>query len=279
MKYILSIIVFIVLFILFPLASQADPVGEFTAIKRSVHITSPGQKARPAKVGDKIYVGDIIRTNIKSKAEVTLLDSSILRLAQSSQIEIKEYIVGIARTSGIFKLFKGKIQNIIKLSLGKSFGHKKSNRFEVHTPTAIIGVRGTNFFTYYISGISGSTFKEGTGYGYSLNRPDEVMNISLGQSMIVTSPDIPPEIRPATDEEMKGHEIETSPRGEDSKAEEGDTGKWIDSILKKERDEKKTFNEQFMKKGVDDLMGDMEKFDKGIDIPQPVPQTDPHHTQ
>ncbi|MBW1766724.1 MAG: FecR domain-containing protein [Deltaproteobacteria bacterium] len=224
-------------------------------------------------------MGDIIRTKSKSRAEVTFLDSSILRLAQSSRVEIKEYFKGVSRTSGVFKLFRGKIQSIIKLSLGKTFGLNKSNRFEVHTPTAVIGVRGTNFFTYYNRGISGSTFKEGTGYGYSINRPDQVMNINAGQSLVTTSPDIPPEIRSATDQEMKAHEIETSPQGEDNRASGGGTEKWINNSLKKELDEKKPSNKQFLKRGIDGLTSDMEKFNKGIDIPQQVPQTDPYHTE
>ncbi|MFC1869027.1 FecR domain-containing protein [Thermodesulfobacteriota bacterium] len=276
MNHIKSIIILFFLILFFPFVAQAAPAGKFTAVKGKVDITSPGQKAIPAKVGDEINVGDIIRTKSKSRAEITFLDDNSLRLAQSSRIEITEYIVGMKRISGIFKLFRGKIQNIIKAAVGKSFGLKKSNRYEVHTPTVVVGVRGTNFFTFHISGISGSTFKEGSGYGYSINRPDDVIIISAGQTMIATSPDILPVIRPATDLEMKNHEKETSPQGDEKETTGGGAGRGITNMLRQGAGEEKSTEERFIKEGIGQEMRGIERLDKGIDIPQQPPPPDHH---
>jgi hypothetical protein len=159
MKKILILIGFCFLFILFPLAVQAEPVGKFTHIEGGVDITSPGQMARPAHLGDEVSVGDDVRSKSRSKAEITFIDGNILRLAKSTRVKINEYLFDKEQNSAIIRLFRGKIQNRVKRVLGRVFGFKKRNRFEVHTPTAVVGVRGTDFFTYHMRDISGAKFK------------------------------------------------------------------------------------------------------------------------
>ena len=133
------------LLILFPLTAYAASVGNVTHVTGRVDITSPGEAAVPANVGDEINENDIIRTKSKSKAEITFLDGNILRLAEETRVEIAEYMIEEEQVVGILNLFRGKLQNIVS-TLGKKYGPNKRNRFEVHTPTAVCGVRGTNFF-------------------------------------------------------------------------------------------------------------------------------------
>lgn len=165
MKRRISLIGLYLLCILFPLAVQAEPVGKFTHIEGRVDITSPGQAARPAQLGDEISVGDIVRSKSRSKAEITFMDGNILRLTKSTRVKITEYLFDEERTSVIFRLFRGKIQNKVKRVWGRVFGFKKRNRFEVHTPTAVVGVRGADFFTYHMKDMSGAIFEESSGYG------------------------------------------------------------------------------------------------------------------
>jgi len=192
-------------------AVHAAPIGKFSHIEGRVDITSPGQTARPAHIGDEIYVKDIIRAKSKSKAEIIFIDNSMLRLAQKTRVEITEYFTGKERTKGILKLYRGKIQNKVKKVMGRLFGLKERNSFEVHTPTFAVGVRGTDFFTYYQRELKGAIFIEGRGYGYSLNLPDVIREITVGQAMVVVSPDIPPTIRPATPVEIQKHTKDTAP--------------------------------------------------------------------
>lgn len=159
----LCLVSFLALFILFPLPAQAAPVGEFTLIQGIVDITSPGQVARSANLGDEVQVGDIVRTKSKSKAEITFIDDNVLRLAEKTRLKITEYMVEKDRNKGILSLLRGKIQSIVKMRLGRIFGLGKANRYEVHTPTAVCGVRGTNFFVWFRRGESGAGFESGTG--------------------------------------------------------------------------------------------------------------------
>ncbi len=203
-----AIILFLAMFLIFPMLALAAPVGKFTAIEGSVDVTPPGKEAVSAKLGDELNVGDIIRTKSKSKCEVAFIDGSILRLAENSRLRVSEFKQEKEERSATLNLFRGKIQNIVKTVAGTA---AERSKYEIHMPTAVCGVRGTNFFAFFQAGVSGAIFTEGTGYGYSLNRPQEVRTITVGQSMVVTSPDLPPVIKPATAVEIDQHQKDTTP--------------------------------------------------------------------
>jgi len=202
------------LILLFPFSALAEPVGKFTAVEGKVDITSPGEEARPAQVGDEISVGDIVRSKSKSKAEITFHDGNILRFAQNTRVKISEYKVGEEGSRGILKLFRGKIQSIVNRVLGGTFGRKKKYIFEVHTPSAVCGVRGTNFFTWYEWGASYVAFKEGQGYVFPLNREDLMTLINKGEGARVLSPYKPLEKYPLPDERLDELEEDTAPEEE-----------------------------------------------------------------
>ena len=195
----------------FPVSVQAAPVGKFTFLSGRVDITSPGQAARPVQLNDDVAVGDIVRAKSRSRAEITFVDGNILRLAQNTRVEITEYMVGQEETRGSLHLYRGKIQSVVKTVLGRIFGREKRNRYEVRTPTAVCGVRGTNFFTWHTKAGSGAAFKEGQGYAYSAGRPEDMRYLSAGQAMLVVSPFEPPLIRPATPFELEQHFDDTRP--------------------------------------------------------------------
>jgi FecR protein len=195
----------------FPLTAQAAPVGTMTAVKGSVDIRGADGISRLAQMGEPVHEGDILRTKSKSRAEVTFSDGSLLRMAQNSRIQVRQYDMGGTRDRGILQLFRGKVQSIVKRAAG-FFGNKR-NRFEVHTPTAVAGVRGTNFFTWYTGGQSGSAVKEGIVYTYAANKPTEVREVRAGQSSIVFSADKGPVISTATGKDLSlgGDEEEVEP--------------------------------------------------------------------
>ena len=179
--------------------AQAVPIGEFTDIKGSVDITMVGKDARPAKLGHGVNVGDIVQTKRKSMAEITLVDSNIIRLSSASRVKISEYLVKKDQTKEIFNLFRGTVQSIVKTAHTRIFGLGKKNIYEVHTPTAVVGVRGSEFKTFYKNGVSGAIFDKGNGYCYNINLPDILKNINAGQGMLILDPTQPPVIKPATD--------------------------------------------------------------------------------
>ncbi|RKY40350.1 MAG: hypothetical protein DRP81_09510, partial [Candidatus Omnitrophota bacterium] len=193
----------------------AAPVGKITYLKGKVDITSPGKKAILAKLGMPVSVGDIIRAKSNSKAEVTFNDGNILRLAQKTRVEITEYMAGKKRSSGILNLFRGRIQNIVKKKWTKKIAEfTKAHKFEVHTPIAVVGVKGTNFFTFHTPLGSGAAFKEGTGYCYPKNMPQRRVYVFPGQKVFIPSPSATPQVKPIPKTEMQRYERETAPEGD-----------------------------------------------------------------
>ncbi len=220
-------------FVLLPLAAvQAAPVGTITALEGRVDLTAGGQ-TRDVRVGDQVSVGDILRSKSKSKAEIKFLDGNILRLAENTRLRVSQYQPEEGRKS-YFNLFRGKTQAVVdKL--------QKKGTFEIHTPTAICGVRGTMFFAYFQNGQSGFAFQRGSGYGYNVKMPTQVVTINAGQAMVVTAPDRSPTLRPATSVEIDKHAKDTTPteKGKEEKQEKKEEAKSPEGAQKPEGDQGK----------------------------------------
>jgi len=171
------IIAVLAILLFLPMAALAAPVGKITQIEGNVDVTRSGQSALKAAVGDPVRQGDILRAKSKSKAEVTFDDGNILRLAEGTRVRITQYDNRENQKSYV-DLFRGKTQSVVK-------NLRKGGAYEVHTPTAIAGVRGTILISFFINGVSGAVLKDGPGYGYNRNMPADVKNIAPGQAMIV----------------------------------------------------------------------------------------------
>jgi len=88
---------------------------------------------------DGLALGDHVRTQANSRMKILLRDDSLLTLGESSQLRLDESVVGAAPTSS-FELLFGTIRAIATERYGAA-----GAKFEVKTPTAIAGVRGTEF--------------------------------------------------------------------------------------------------------------------------------------
>jgi hypothetical protein len=104
----------------------------------------------PAAVGTAIEVADKITTGPSSHLTVTLSDGSKLGLNPMSTLVLDEHVLGPtgARASTKVSLLGGSLHSIVAGAM------RTSPNFEVHTPNAIAGVRGTDFTVYYHPGTS-----------------------------------------------------------------------------------------------------------------------------
>jgi len=195
----------VVMLIILPAALVlAAPVGKITALEGRVDITPKGAKdAVPVAVGTEVNTGDILRAKSKAKAEVTFVDGNMMRIAESTRIRITQYNTEPGQKS-YFNLFRGKTQAVVDRL-------KKGANFEVHTPTAICGVRGSIFISMFINGQSSFVFSRGAGYGYNINQPDKIVAIPTKILMVVPRADKAPMLRPATESEVDKHLKDTTP--------------------------------------------------------------------
>ena len=128
-------IILMVLMVLLPVGVMAAPVGKISHLEGEADLTTPDAKTALVKPADPVSVGDILRTKAKSKVEVTFLDGNTIFLAERSRLKISEY-EHKEESKSYFDLFRGKTRVVVN-------NLAKKSALELHTPTAVAGVRGT----------------------------------------------------------------------------------------------------------------------------------------
>lgn len=130
-----------------------DPVGKIKEFSGEVKVIHDKKEQTP-QPGLNLFDGDEIKTGKRSYAIIMLADNSELRVEESSNLIIKKEL--LMQDTAIEKALYS-----IKLLYGKLLAkiEKKNEQWvNVGTPTSIIGVRGTEFY----SGVApdGSTIVE-----------------------------------------------------------------------------------------------------------------------
>ncbi len=135
---------------LFSLGTWAkDPVGKIDSIKGNVSVISSGGRVLKALVENTFYVGDTFQTKAESKIKLTFFEGSntivlgpdtVFSILAASTI--KEAAVSSNKKVSKFNLTRGDVRAILK---ERSYNIEEGESFEIQTPTAIAGVRGTIF--------------------------------------------------------------------------------------------------------------------------------------
>lgn len=124
---------FIVLFC-FPILMHAY-TGKIGYVRGEVTVVSQG-KSTVAQKDFPIKSGDTIKTSAKSIAIISMEDGVVFKMNPISDLSIPE-----------------KDDNSVTLNSGSVFSkvskQKPNQQFKLRTPSAVIGVRGTEFFTSY----------------------------------------------------------------------------------------------------------------------------------
>ena len=194
-------------------AYSAEPVGKFTGLEGRVDILKEGKlPATPANMSGHVFLKDIIRTKSNSKAEITFNDNTVLRIAQRSRIDIGEYFTDDDAGKGVIKLQRGLIRSVLDKNVSKRISLAPgANRFEVQTPNAVAGVRGTDFFISYDRNSTTVLLRDGEVCVSNVKNPDAVVCLPPGFIVTVSGEGLPGQIRKATDMELNIFDRETSP--------------------------------------------------------------------
>ncbi|MGO9613635.1 MAG: FecR domain-containing protein [Dissulfurispiraceae bacterium] len=203
-------------------AEGAEGIGKFSSIEGSVDSLRDGKlPAVPAKVGDLVFERDVIRTRSASRAEIGFKDGNTLRIAQRSRINISEYMTSEHSSREIIQLQRGKVEAIVDKNNAKRISlSKDAHFFEIRTPNAVAGVRGTDFFVSSDMNVTVVLVKkEGNVCVYNTNNPEKVVCLPPDYITTVTGENPPAAMRPATDTDFKwfetdiGSEFNPSPLG------------------------------------------------------------------
>jgi hypothetical protein len=185
---------------LFALANNPAMAVEKTTIgnARTVVKTVTGSidaETRNIRLLDDIYHNEVIETGDESATEFVFLDETKLALGPNSSLVLDRFVYDpdsdtgsfvLTATAGVFRFVSGKLPK---------------NAYEIHTPTATIGIRGTVFsFVVIAGGPQGAakvvvTVEEGVaeitsclGETVSLARPGASTTISMNSDGTCTTP-------------------------------------------------------------------------------------------
>jgi|GEM_PF-3382234 len=182
---------------------HAAVIGTLRNVAGPVDVMRGGAlPAIPAKNGEKLSSGDMVRTKTGGFAEVAYTDGTVLRISQRSRIDIGEYFAGKSPNGGEVRLARGKVQAIVDLKNVKSTG-AGPKKFEVRTPNAIAGVRGTDFFVAHQQRTTSILVTSGTVYSFNPTIPGRIVTLTPGTVTTITgfSPPAPP--RPASRQDLQ----------------------------------------------------------------------------
>jgi hypothetical protein len=176
-------------------ALAAENIAAIKTVKGTVDVLHNGAlPAAAAKGGDRLSTGDVIRTKSASSAEVLFNDGSSLTISQRSRIDIGEYYGDKGKNLAKVKLARGKVEAAVT---GTSTG-SSAKQFEIHTPNAVAGVRGTIFGVYHDGNVTGVYSKEGKVFAYNRRLPDEEVIVDAGMYTLIIANKAPTTPQPGT---------------------------------------------------------------------------------
>jgi FecR-like protein len=101
---------------------------------------------QPSPIGVPVFVGDRLRTGAGDRAKIVFRDDSVLDIGADSEVVLDKQIFdpSVHQVQSVLRLVKGKIRAWVS-----DYYHEPRARYEVETPTAVAGVRGTEFIAMY----------------------------------------------------------------------------------------------------------------------------------
>ena len=134
-----------IMIILLPNPGFCDVAGYFSHIRNEVELRKRGNPPSiQAKVQDKVEVLDAIRTGTSGKATIKFVDDSFLIISPGSNLIIDKFMFDLNKSLRKVKLsfFRGLFYNVVKYSI-----KAKEPEFIINTYTAVLGERGTAWYT------------------------------------------------------------------------------------------------------------------------------------
>ncbi|MBX3021670.1 MAG: FecR domain-containing protein [Bdellovibrionales bacterium] len=129
------------------LARAQNVHGVLRVVKGDVQIKSAktGQTGK-ARLGSQVYPKDTIITGKDARAKIVMVDNNEINVSPESQIEIQnyEYDPNAGKKDVLLNVIYGKVRSKVEQKYDG-----KTTKFQIKTPSAVAGVRGTDFLTSF----------------------------------------------------------------------------------------------------------------------------------
>lgn len=125
------------------ISSWADntQVGDVLFSRGVVTAGPEGGDVRFLGEGEALYKGDIITTGEKSFTIIHMIDDSKITIRPETVFALEEYSLEEGKESAVLRLFKGGMRAVT----GWLAKRNPRSGYRLQTPTAVLGVRGTEF--------------------------------------------------------------------------------------------------------------------------------------
>jgi hypothetical protein len=178
-----AIAALLTVFTFFAGATQADEhvAGTVTRMQTPV-LAVQDALPRILKVGDPIYIGDVISTGKDARIEVEMTDDGILTLGEKTSFTVNDYVrTGDEESNAVLRLLAGSFR-----AVNGGIAKAAPGKFKVETEVATIGIRGTEFWGGALDGVFNIALLGGTAVIVE-NKAGRVEITEVGAGTTITS--------------------------------------------------------------------------------------------
>lgn len=122
----------------FAQTAGGEEIGRAERVMKVV-MAQQGTQVRTIHINDPVFQDEVIRTNPDAEAELVFLDDSRLHVGPKSRVTLDNFVYNANSNGGNF------VVNISVGSMRFISGKIPKKAFALKTPTATIGIRGTDF--------------------------------------------------------------------------------------------------------------------------------------
>lgn len=128
-------------------AAEASVAGRVQFVHGNVKVTTAGV-TRVLKKGDRVSEGDFISTAMSSSAQIKMLDGGFVAIRPNTQMKFEQFVFNGKQDGSersFFSLLKGGFRAVTGL-----IGSRNKRNYRIKTPSATIGIRGTDHESYVV---------------------------------------------------------------------------------------------------------------------------------
>lgn len=129
-----------------PAATARNAAATVRLVDGPVTLIAADKSTRTPRTGDILLEGDALITGVNAEAHLDMADGGFMAIRPDTRIEIREYRAnGMDDDRSVIGLLKGSLRSITGW-----IGASSPRNYVIQTPSATIGVRGTEHETAFI---------------------------------------------------------------------------------------------------------------------------------
>lgn len=142
-----------------PLAA-AEPAGRVISLVGTVRAADAEGDTRTLARGDAVHAGDTLTLGSRAHTQIRMRDDALIELEAGARFAIPVYSESADGGTAIMRLLRGAMRTI-----SGAIGDGTGETYQVDTPVATIGIRGTEYALHYCNGGCASERREAGLYG------------------------------------------------------------------------------------------------------------------